>query len=320
MNEYVQRSKAARRRVSELTLQQQNQILGIYRDAIAELGGRLQSPTARELDKYWMAGYRKALIETEKEMAKELRKNTKGAMGQAAEYGTDPQQEIMGDIIRGAGINTSEDSSKDFFMNVQKQVVENILGGNLYKDHKTLSRRIWNCTNKFGTNIQYVITKGLAEKKSAVELAADLEEFVKEPAKRGWDWQKVYPRIRNAPVDYNAVRLARTCINHAYQTATIQSCRINPFVEGIEWQAAVLAGRTCPLCMKRDGQIYLVDDVPLDHPNGHCTMLPYIPKSMQEVTDELHDWLNGGDNTALDTWFDIFGDYFAGVKTHLRRD
>ena len=141
------------------------------------------------------------------------------------------------------------------------------------------------------------------QKKSAIELANDLETFVKEPAKRGSDWGKSYPQLKNRKVDYNAMRLARTSINHSYQTATIQSSTLNPFVDGIKWRSANIHGRTCELCMSRDGKIYDAKDVPLDHANGLCTMIPYIKKELSEISDELRDWIRGGNNPKLDKWY-----------------
>jgi len=107
------------------------------------------------------------------------------------------------------------------------------------------------------------------------------------------------------------MRLARTSINHAYQTSSIQSSNMNPFVEGIQWRSAMIHGRTCELCMERHGQIYPIDDVPLDHPNGLCTMIPYIPKLLDEVATELRNWVDGGSNPKLDLWYNEYGNYFA---------
>ena len=134
---------------------------------------------------------------------------------------------------------------------------------------------------------------------------------MKDPAKRDTTWGRCYPHLRNKRVDYNAMRLARTSINHAYQTSSIQSSNMNPFVEGIQWHSAMIHGRTCELCMERHGQIYPIDDVPLDHPNGLCTMIPYIPKSLDEVAIELRNWVDGGSNPKLDLWYNEYGDYFA---------
>jgi len=110
------------------------------------------------------------------------------------------------------------------------------------------------------------------------------------------------------------MRLARTSINHSYQTASIQSSTLNPFVEGIEWQSALIHGRTCGLCQERHGTIYPIDEVPLDHPSGLCSMLPTVGKGLDQVAEELKSWLDGEDNPILDNWYDNYGDYFSGLS------
>lgn len=311
MNEKI--AKEIRKRVSRLTLQQQRELLQLYDDVIKELAERASKSKSKSLTERWVKDYKKELEKARDELSKELIKSIKGYTTKAAKIGTEVEQQILSKAFQLAGIDPG-DHFTTMFSRVQDKVVKDIISGNLYKDKRTLSNRIWNYTNEFGQDIQYMINKGLLEKKSAIELAKDLEQFVKEPAKRETTWGKVYPNLKNKRVDYNAMRLARTSINHAYQTASIQSSNMNPFVEGIEWRSAMQHGRTCEVCMERHGRVYPVDDVPLDHPNGLCTMIPYIPKSLSEVADELRRWLDGEPNETLDLWYNEYGEYFAFKK------
>lgn len=43
-------------------------------------------------------------------------------------------------------------------------------------------------------------------------------------------------------------------------------------------------------------------------------MIPYIPKSLDEVADELRRWLDGENNSKLDLWYNEYGEYFAFKK------
>lgn len=265
MNEYEEISKQTRKKVSKLTLEQQKELLELYNDVIKELVKKAEKSKSKSLTERWMLDYRKELLKARKALTKELNKSTRGFITKAAKVGTETEQLIMRQIFQLAEID-SGDHFTNMFSQVQDKVIKDIVSGKLYKDKKTLSQRIWNYTNEFGQDIQYMINKGLLEKKSAIELAKDLEQFVKEPAKRETTWGKVYPNLKNKRVDYNAMRLARTSINHAYQTASIQSSNMNPFVEGIEWRSALIHGRTCDLCKERHGRVYPVKSVPLDHP------------------------------------------------------
>lgn len=308
MNEYEKIAKEIRKRVSRLTLQQQRELLQLYDDTVKELAEKASKAKSKSLTERWVKDYKKELEKARDELSKELIKSIKGYTTKAAKIGTEVEQQILSKAFKLAGIDPG-DHFKTMFSRVQDKVVKDIISGNLYKDKRTLSSRIWSYGKEFEKNIQYTINQAILEKKSAIELAKDLEEFVKEPAKRETTWGKVYPNLKNKRVDYNAMRLARTSINHAYQTASIQSSNMNPFVEGIEWRSALIHGRTCDLCMDRHGKIFPIDDVPLDHPNGLCTMIPYIPKSLDDVATELRRWIDGGDNPVLDDWYDKYGDY-----------
>jgi len=312
MNEYEKIVKEIRKRVSRLTLQQQRELLQLYDDVIKELAEKASKSKSKSLTKRWVKDYLKELEKARKELAKELNKSIKGYTTKAAKIGTEVEQQILSKAFKLAGIDPG-DHFTAMFSQVQDRVVKDIISGNLYKDKRTLSHRIWNYTNEFGQDIQYMVNRGLLEKKSAIELAKDLEEFVKEPAKRETDWGKVYPNLINKRVDYNAMRLARTSINHAYQTASIQSSNMNPFVEGIQWHSAMIHGRTCEVCMERHGQVFPKNNVPLDHPNGLCTMIPYIPKDLDTVAGELKAWIDGGSNPMLDKWYKDYREHFSGL-------
>lgn len=313
MNEYEKISQETRKKVSKLTLEQQKDLLDLYNDVIKELAKKAKKSKSKSLSERWTLDYRKQLMKSRRELRVEIRKQVKASTIKAAKLGSEGQQLIMREIFAMVDIDPG-DHFTTMFSQVQDKVVKDIISGNLYKDNKTLSQRIWNYGEEFEKDIQYTINKAMLEKKSAIELAADLEKYIKEPAKRGSDWGSCYPHLKNKKVDYNAMRLARTSINHAYQNSTIQSSSMNPFIEGTEWQSALIHGRTCELCKERHGRIYSKDDVPLDHPNGLCTMIPHIPKSLDEVATELRNWVDGGNNIKLDKWYNQYGDYLAFKK------
>lgn len=312
-NEYEKIALATRKKISKLTLEQQRQMLKLYENSIDNLATKITKSEDKSLNQRWLIDYQKELKRVSNALARDIELNATSAIGQAAKIGTETEQQIMSKIFNQAGLDIG-DHFTSMFSQVQNQVVENIISGNLYKDKLTLSQRIWNHSGKFERDIQYVINQGMLEKKSAIELARDLEQFVKPPARRPWGWRKIYPILKNTPVEYNSMRLARTTINHSYQNSTIQSSNMNPFVEGIEWQSAQIHGRTCDLCLERHGQVFPKGNVPLDHPNGLCTMLPYIPKDLDTVADELRDWIDGGDNPMLDKWYNEYGENFGGLE------
>lgn len=312
-NEYQRIALAARKNVSKLTLEQQKKVYNIYESAINNLIDDLYKNDEKSLSSRWKNEYIIELDKVSRKLYREIRESTNDGIRKGAKFGADSQSDILKNMFDLAGIDPG-DHFTTAFSQVQEGVIKDIIAGNIYSDGKTLSERIWHTKSEFEKDIQYVISQGIAERKSTIELAEDLEQFVKDKAQRKSTWRKAYPHLKNKTIDYNAQRLARTSINHAYQSASIKSSNMNPFIEGIEWRSSLIHGRTCELCRDRHGQVFEKDSVPLDHPNGLCTMLPSISKSADEVATELRDWVDGGENKILDEWYEEYGDYFAGVK------
>lgn len=201
-----------------------------------------------------------------------------------------------------------EPTFRGMFAKIPQKAMNEIIFGKAYKDRAGLSERIWAYTKYFDKDIDYIIAEGIANKKSIYEVAKDLEIYVNPNAKKEWDWCKVYPKT-NKKIDYNAQRLARTSINHAYQMAQKRSCKKNPYIEGIQWLSSN-SHRTCDLCNSRNGQIYTVNNLPLDHPNGLCTTIPVINMSFDEIGEELRNWIDGKENEKLDKWLGKYGNEF----------
>lgn len=189
---------------------------------------------------------------------------------------------------------------KGAYSYIPRQQVLNIASGKLYGDKWTLSQSIWKNGIRTKSDIQNVVAKGLTENKPIKDIADDLMKYVDPTARKPWDWSKVYPGTA-AKVDYNAQRLARTMIQHSFQSSLVQSQRYNPFCKGVIWHSVGIHGRTCELCMERDGNVFPLKDLPLDHPNGLCYFEPALD-SMNDIADRLGDWVNGGSDPALDTY------------------
>lgn len=188
------------------------------------------------------------------------------------------------------------------FSHVSKDTVEAIISGQVYQGDWSLSKAIWKTTQKTQQDINTIIAQGVAQNKSAYDIAKDLERYVDPAARKEWDWNRVYPGTAKK-VDYNAQRLARTLVSHAYQQSFVRTTQKNPFVTKYRWEASN-GGRTCPLCADRDGNLYDKDDLPMDHPNGMCTYTAVMEDSMVDIADRIADWALGEvDDPALDDYY-----------------
>lgn len=208
-------------------------------------------------------------------------------------------------FLKQCGFKDSE--IHNAFQYVPDQIVRNILTGNVYGDGWTLSSAIWKHTQRTQSILNNIIGKGVAQGKSAFEVAKDIEKYVNPGMrKQSRKIDFINPRTGRKDtfyfgnVDYNAQRLARTLISHAYQQSFMNVNRNDPFVQDYVWHSAGIHGRTCDVCMERDGKHFKKDELPVDHPNGMCTYEAYIPDSMSSIADKIADWYEAPTGTYPD--------------------
>lgn len=300
MNEYERRVRKERARVdgySRATIERFQEIL---ESAIAELNSTIPD-TDTTLGARWKRNYLKALKAKLKEVQEVLHDVYVDGMKKGAKVGTSLYEDWLNKHFKDLSFDNSFSS---MFSRVQDNVIMSLLEGGMYRDGKTLSERIWNLSKCVADDIEEVIARDLLLKKSARNMAKDLEQFIRPPEEKRKHFKDSheYTYHRNKKVRRNAERLARTVINHAYQTSTIQGARATPFCDGLEWIAAN-DHRVCPLCMTREGKVFKPDDVPLDHPNGRCCLAPYFSKPSDEINEEIRKWIHGEENERLDEWY-----------------
>lgn len=291
-------AEAQKKRI-QITRQQQQQIAKLYRDIAYDMGKDISRKSEKTLTYRWLKDYARSLKGQSRQIYNDLRGIVSLGILETASAVSGAEQEFWSGVVPGLS-----ERFRDTFSTIPQACVDELMSGGIYKDFAGLSERLWNYKQKFDRDIGYIIDRGIIEQKSAYDLAKDLEIYVDPRAAKPWEWRKVYPNC-NRVVDYNAQRLARTSVTHAYQMSFQRSTVDNPFVEAYQWHSSN-AGRTCELCRQRNGQLFEKDSVPLDHPNGMCIITAVIPKSMDEIADELSDWAAGGSNPALDRWLGIY--------------
>lgn len=292
----------------KLTKTQYNEIQRLYArmaEKARKEAQKLQSSTASgAIQKEELNKLAKELEKEAQKIGQQVQQMTKESMKAASEAVIKDNAAFLSNL--GIGMEGA-------YSRVPTDIVETLISGKLYKGNWSLSGAIWSDVKKTQKDINKVIAEGLALNKSSYDIAKDLEKYVNPSARKDWDWSKVYPGTKKK-VDYNAQRLARTMVGHAYQQSVVAVAKKNPYIEGILWISGHTS-TTCQLCNSRDGEIFPVDKLPMDHPNGKCTFAPQIPKSMTEIADDLADWIQGKPNEALDNWFkDVTKGYNMGVE------
>lgn len=274
---------------------QKKQIEKLYRNAAKEVAKRAKALKYRTnisstMRIVYLTQLEKQLEEEVSKISTELNNITVSGMKQVAKSVIDNTL----DNLKGLGMTITGLMSR-----VPDDVVRSIVTGNVYETGWSLSNRIWGIQEKTMMDIHKVVANGIAQNKSVYDIAKDLEKYVDPKSLKSWNWTKVYPGT-SKKIDYNAQRLARTLTQHAFQQATERTNNPNPFVEGYEWRSALIHGRTCKQCEERNGTIYPKGEVPMDHPQGLCTILPVVKQPLIEVSNRLADWVNSPEGTYPD--------------------
>jgi len=160
----------------------------------------------------------------------------------------------------------------------------------VHPDGYRLSDRVWRANARIRNNIDRLLAYHVRNGTAAVEVASELERFLKREV-RGRTL-KPYGRWGS----YEARRLARTEITAAFGRATVAAAQANPYVQQIEW--ALSPSRTqdwdCNCQSNTAGSPYPKGQVPTypDHPHCMCTLRPVVGDT-KEITEDIRAWLAG---------------------------
>lgn len=193
----------------------------------------------------------------------------------------------------------TSDAVDTAFSGIKQGIVNSIVTGQVYgrPGSWSLSKAIWSDNDDTLKKIYQIVAQGYVMQMSTGEIAKKLEQFVNPSKQFKWNGPKGYPPIYGKKVDYSAQRLARTLIQHTYQKSFVAVAKANPLVEKVRWVSN--GSRVCPLCMSRDGKVFAILKVPLEHPNGMCVLEPVID---WDRLDELAGWVNSPD--GKNAWWD----------------
>lgn len=294
---------------------QQKEITKLYEDWADEIGERAKyyshkSNASAPVSERYYKELQKQLRQTSQEVSNEIYKKIKSNIYTISDA-------VVTDNIKWLqSFGFSSDGLNAAFSYVPHEIVQNLITGQIYDSGWSLSSRIWGDNEQTLKDIYQVMAKGLAENKPIYEIAKDLESYVRPSAKLPWnlrmaDGKKIYKK----QVDYNAQRLARTLVQHGYQQSFIATTQKNPFITEYVWRSN--GSRVCDLCKSRDGVHYKKNELPMDHPNGMCTMESVIADDM---IDQLADWFNSPDGTfpEIDEFAGNFG--YQASKTGTVQD
>lgn len=204
-----------------------------------------------------------------------------------------------------SGFGFSKKGLDAAFSYIPQSTVNSLITGSVYgkPGSWSLSAAIWGDNEKTLRDIYSIMGQGIAAQMPIEDIAKKLSQYVDPNKQLSWTGPNGM-RIYKHAVDYNAQRLARTLVQHTYQQSFVAATKDNPFVTEYVWIAN--GSRVCPICADRDGTHYKKDKLPLDHPNGMCTMEPVVD---DDIADKLAKWVNSEDGTypEIDEFAKKFG-------------
>lgn len=183
---------------------------------------------------------------------------------------------------------------------VAQSVTMSFITGNVYGGGWSLSSSIWGSNSRQVRDIYNIVARGNLLGYSFEQIADQLKKYVNPDKLYDWDGPGNL-RIYSHSIDYNAQRLIRTLLTHAYQYSQWLMTHNDVGILGYRWHAQ--GPRACPICRERSGVIFPVNDVPWDHPNGMCYIEPVYSSA-----GNLSSFVDMATDTFIDSHYSSFSE------------
>ena len=242
-----------------MTKKMKTEIRNLYKEIHKDYEKKLLKASQGTLNEKFLHNVKKELEAEIKRLNNEIYKTTKKHIEGLTSELTNSQLDIWLSVDSKYSLGL-EKEFRSMFSKINQDVVAEVLNGSLYKDRLGLSERLWIDGKLMGSDVKNIIAEGIGKKESTFDVAKRLEGYLNPNTYSSTIYEASKKRI-----EFNSYRLAHTSISHAYQQVVRRSAKKNPFVEGIRWRS-VNQSRTCQLCRDRDGRLYTVENLPLDHP------------------------------------------------------
>lgn len=276
-----------------VTKEQQEYIKGLYTEWSKDVKKQAEyyeklSTSSSDFSSYYYNHLYKQMQAQSKEIANGVYTNIKDGMAQVS----DAVVKDMSDWMAVMGFSPKDTNMALAY--IPQSTVNALVTGSVYgkPGSWSLSSAIWSDNEKTLKDIYAIMGQGVASQMGIKEMADMLSQYVDPKKQLKWSGPNGGPKIYKKAVDYNAQRLARTLVQHSYQQSFVAATKDNPFITEYVWLSN--GPRVCPICADRDGQHFKKDKLPLDHPNGMCTMEPVVTDNL---TDKIADWVNAEDGT-----------------------
>jgi hypothetical protein len=198
---------------------------------------------------------------------------------------------------------------RQFYVGLSNRVVEDVIR-RVFSNGYSFSTRVWNAAMDFNTQINQVVSTGLAMNRDVVSIARDINVYVREgkfsvmkrygSLIRG---QSDFTRRIRLKVDYRALRLVRSELGASLQNASVQMGELNPASTHIyDWVRVNTEEWNCVCPELEENSPYRTESVPgYPHSNCMCQVRPRLMNNNVFVAD-LQRWVAGADVPYIGDW------------------
>lgn len=320
MNPYKKKVLEARKKILQLTIEQEKQINNIYAKSATRLIDEILELPDISRTRVHDIDIARLLNDYTKDLYKQLYPNIKDNMMESSIIQRQVILDYVDQVVKDRKLS---EIVKHNINNYSNTVVKNLVAGEYYKDGKTLSKRLWNLTSDNSNKIDEFIKMNIAGGANARKLANDLEVLINPKNrltttnfKAGFDSYKV---------SYQAQRLARTSITHAAAETQIQTAKKNPFNRGMKWNLSPSHGARmhgkqdeCDDYSGNDSYglgagIFPADKTPIQHPNCMCYLTEWLVE-IDDAISRINKWVEGNEDRELESWSTDFNKGEDNIK------
>ena len=308
-NLYYRLIKQAQREKLNINKKTLLKVKKLYEEEGKRLTEKLK--TANEIDKKYINAYMEYVNKELKDLGKQVEKLTKQGINDTSQLMTEVNADVFSYIVKKYNLDVDSNLLESLYK-PNYNVVDKIISGNLYKDNKSLSKRIWGYNRNNLNKIQDILIDGMVNKRPLQDITNILSAYT------GGGNTKV-KAITSAygQMNANSLRLVRTSLNHAFIETMKDETKKNPFIEGYKWIMSGAHSSRMPngdICddyaAHEEGLgigVFKKNNIPIPHPNCMCVIIPYSEKPLETIGEEIGKWIKGEPNKGIDAWVESRG-------------
>lgn len=308
-NLYYRLIKQAQREKLNINKKTLLKVKKLYEEEGKRLTEKLKN--ANDIDKKYINAYMEYVNKELKDLGKQVEKLTKQGINDTSQLMTEVNTDVFSYIVKKYNLDVDSNLLESLYK-PNYNVVDKIISGDLYKDNKSLSERIWGYNKDNLNKIQSILVDGMVNKRPLQDITNTLSAYT------GGGNTKV-KAITSAygQMNANSLRLVRTSLNHAFTETMKDETKKNPFIEGYKWimsgahSSRMPNGDICDDYSSHDEGIgigvFKKNNIPIPHPNCMCVIIPYSEKPLETIGEEIGKWIKGEPNKGIDAWVESRG-------------